>query len=85
MSTTLFYFEKRVIRIRRALDATTGLLHAPKSRSSSADLPMPDALAKRLRTLLAQHWRKNEADLLFCNKAGKPMVGIKLRSNSKTR
>jgi integrase len=71
-------FEKRVIRIRRTLDATTRLMHAPKSRSSSADFPMPDALAKRLRTFLAQHWRENEADLLFCNKAGKPMVRNKV-------
>ena len=71
-------FEKRVIRIRRTLDAATRQMHAPKSRSSSADLPMPDALAKRLRTLLAQHWRENEADLLFCNKVGKPMVRNKV-------
>jgi len=56
-------FEKRVIRIRRTLDAATRQMHAPKSRSSSADLPIPDALAERLRTFLAQHWRENEADL----------------------
>jgi integrase len=71
-------FDKRVIRIRRTLDASTRLMHAPKSRSSSADLPMPDALQKRLRTFLAQHWRQNEADLLFCNKAGRPMVRNKV-------
>ena len=39
---------------------------------------MPEALAKRLRTFLAEHWRENEADLLFCNKAGKPMVRNKV-------
>jgi integrase len=71
-------FEKRVIRIRRTLDAATGQMHAPKSRSSSADLPMPDALQTRLRTFLAKHWRENEADLLFCNKVGKPMVRNKV-------
>jgi integrase len=71
-------FEKRVIRIRRTLDAATRQTHAPKSRSSSADLPMPDALAKRLRTFLAQHWRENETDLLFCNTVGKPMVRNKV-------
>jgi integrase len=71
-------FEKRVIRIRRTLDAATRQMHAPKSRSSSADLPIPDALAERLRTFLAQHWRENEADLLFCNKVGKPMVRNKV-------
>jgi len=71
-------FEKCVIRIRRTLDAATRQMHAPKSRSSSADLPMPEALAKRLRTFLAKQWRENEADLLFCNKAGKPMVRNKV-------
>jgi integrase len=71
-------FKKRVIRIRRTLDAATGQTHAPKSRSSSADLPMPDALGERLRTFLAQHWRENEADLLFCNTVGKPMVRNKV-------
>jgi len=71
-------FEKRVIRIRRTLDAATRQMHAPKSRSSSADLPIPDPLAERLRTFLAQHWRENEADLLFCNKVGKPMVRNKV-------
>ena len=71
-------FEKRVIRIRRTLDAATRKMHAPKSRSSSADLPMPEMLEKRLRTFLANHWRENEADLLFCNKVGRPMVRNKV-------
>lgn len=71
-------FEKRVIRIRRTLDAATRQMHAPKSRSSSADLPMPEALGKRLRIFLAQYWRENEADLLFSNKAGRPMVRNKV-------
>jgi integrase len=70
-------FENRVIRIRRTLDATRQM-HAPKSRSSSADLPMPEMLEKRLQTFLANHWRQNEADLLFCNKVGKPMVRNKV-------
>ncbi len=71
-------FEKRVIRIRRTLDAATRQMHAPKSKSSSADLPMPEMLEKRLRKFLANYWRKNEADLLFCNKVGKPMVRNKV-------
>jgi integrase len=71
-------FEKRLIRIRRTLDAATRKMHAPKSRASSADLPMPEMLEKRLRTFLANHWRHNEADLLFCNKVGKPMVRNKV-------
>jgi integrase len=71
-------FDKRVIRIRRTLDAATRQMHTPKSRSSSADLPMPDALQKRLRNFLAKYWRENEPDLLFCNKVGKPMVQNKV-------
>ena len=71
-------FEKRAIHIRRTLDTATRLMHAPKSRSSSADLPIPEALANKLRTFLAKHWRENEADLLFCNKVGKPMVRNKV-------
>jgi hypothetical protein len=39
---------------------------------------MPDALQTQLRTFLAKHWRENEADLLFCNKVGKPMVRNKV-------
>lgn len=66
-------FEKRLIRIRRTLDAATRLTHSPKSRSSSADLPMPDGLQTMLQTFLAKHWRVNESDLLFCNSKGKPM------------
>jgi len=78
-------FEKRVIRIRRRLDAATEQMHAPKSRSSSADLPMPDALRTRPRTFLAKHWRENEADLLFCIELASRRCGTKLRSSSKTR
>jgi integrase len=66
-------FDKRIIRIRRTLDGATRLTHAPKSKSSSADLPMPTALETRLRNFLAEHWRANESDLLFCNRKGKPM------------
>jgi len=39
---------------------------------------MPDALQTWLHTFLAKHWRENEADLLFCNKVGKPMVRNKV-------
>jgi len=39
---------------------------------------MPDVLERRLRNFLAHHWRENEADLLFCNKLGKPMVRNKV-------
>jgi integrase len=73
LKTTDIDFDKRLIRIRRTLDHATRTMQAPKSKSSSADLPMPELLEKRLRNFLAKHWRKNEADLLFCNSKGKPM------------
>ena len=73
LKVTDINFDKRLIRIRRTLDHATRTMQAPKSKSSSADLPMPELLVKRLRTFLAEHWRKNDADLLFCNSKGKPM------------
>lgn len=66
-------FDKGLIRIRRTLDHATRAMHAPKSEASSADLPMPGVLARRLREYLAQHWRENQAGLLFSNSKGKPM------------
>jgi integrase len=78
-------FAKRIIRIRRTLDGATRLMHSPKSRSSSADLPLSDVLANRLRKYLSGSWRENEADLLFCNSKGKPMqrdkVAYKLQAS----
>jgi len=73
LKTTDIDFDKHLIRIRRTLDHATRTMQAPKSKSSSADLPMPELLEKRLRTFLAKHWRRNDADLLFCNSKGKPM------------
>jgi integrase len=71
-------FDKRLIRIRRTLDDSTRQMHSPKSKSSSADLPMPDALATRLRGFLVDGWQENEAGLLFCNSKGKPMQRSKV-------
>src|SRR5258708_6729178 len=73
LKTTDLDFEKHLIRLRRTLDHAKRTMQAPKSRSSSADLPMPELLEKRLRTFLATHWRTNEADRLFCNSKGRPM------------
>ncbi|HZV59175.1 MAG TPA: site-specific integrase, partial [Candidatus Eremiobacteraceae bacterium] len=73
LKTTDIDFDKRLIRIRHTLDHATRTMQAPKSKSSSADLPMPELLEKHLRTFLVKHWRKNDADLLFCNSKGKPM------------
>lgn len=62
-------------------------MHAPKSRPSSADLPMPDMLQDRLLIFLANHWWAKEAELLLCKKLGKPMVrnsvALKIPRNTK--
>jgi len=71
-------FDRRILKIRRTLDSATRLIHAPKSRASSADLPMPDGLAQRIRNFLAHHWQANPDDLLFANSKGKPMQRDKI-------
>ena len=53
-------------------------MHAPKSRPSAADLPMPDRLKDRLLISLANRFWAKEAELLFCNKLGKPTVRNKV-------
>jgi len=80
-------FDKFLIRIRRTLDDSTRQMSSPKSKASSADLPMPAVLADRLRKFLADGWRENESGLLFCNSKGKPMqrskVAIRLQATLK--
>jgi integrase len=81
-------FDKRIIRIRRTLDGATRLMHSPKSKSSSADLPMPEGVARRLQKFLASpSCRENESDLVFSNSKGKPMqrdkVAYKLQATLK--
>lgn len=71
-------FDRRIIKIRRTLDEHTRETHAPKSKASSADLPMPEQLAKRLKEYLATNWRNNPEGWLFCNKLGKPYMRNKV-------
>jgi integrase len=71
-------FDDAVIKIRRTLDHYTRLTHAPKSKSSTADLPMPSALKERLRKYLAHSWRENVEGWLFCNSRGNPYARDKV-------
>jgi integrase len=66
-------FAHRLIKIRRTLDHATRLTQAPKSKASSADLPIPVLFAERLKLFLAHSWRENADGWLFCNSKGKPM------------
>lgn len=71
-------FDNAVIKIRRTLDHYTRLTHAPKSKSSTADLPMPAALKERLRVYLAHKWRGSAEGWLFCNSRGNPYARDKV-------
>jgi integrase len=77
-------FERRIIRVRRSLDAATRLPNAPKSKASTNDLPMPESLARRLQTYLESKWRQNSEGWLFCNSWGKPLKRGKVVSKLQT-
>lgn len=66
-------FDNKLIRVEQTLDHATRKMLEPKSESSKSTIPMPQALETRLLQYIAQHWRKNELDLLFSNSKGKPM------------
>lgn len=70
-------FAKHVIRIRQSVDAATRTIGGVKSKSSSADLPMPKELEARLRTDLQK--QDGKSDLLFVNRRGRPFSANKLR------
>ena len=71
-------FQRRLIHVRSSVYA--GTLGTPKSEASIASLPMPPALANRLKTFLAsKHFRQNDLGLLFANRRKRPFSANKLR------
>jgi integrase len=70
-------FEQRIIRVRQSVDAATRTIQAVKSSASSADVPMPPQLEKRLRKHLQTH--NGSTELLFVNQHGRPLSANKLR------
>jgi integrase len=67
-------YQRELIHVRSSLYA--GALDTPKSEASIASLPMPLALAIRLKTFLAsKHFRQNGLGLLFANRRGRPFSG----------
>jgi integrase len=73
-------FERKIVRVRKSVDSVTRKVKACKSDASSADLPMPTQLEARLRSHLAsEHFRPNDAGLVFVNKRGRPYSANKLR------
>ncbi len=72
---------RRIVRVRQSVDAATRTVQAVKSTASSADVPMPSQLEKRLRKHLQAHDGKSE--LLFVNRHGRPLSRAnKLRENA---
>lgn len=71
-------FQRKLIHVRSSVYA--GTLGTPKSGASIASLPMPPALAIRLKTFLAsKHFRQNDLGLLFANRRKRPFSANKLR------
>jgi integrase len=71
-------FTRRLIHVRSSVYA--GTLGTPKSDASIASLPMPSALADRLKAFVAsKYYRQNPLRLLFANRHGRPFSANKLR------
>jgi len=71
-------FKQELIHVLSSVYA--GTLGTPKSEASAASLPMPPALAIRLKTFLAsKHYRQNDLGLLFANQRKRPFSANKLR------
>lgn len=76
-------FDKKVIHVEHS--AYNGMLGTPKSEASKADVPMPDALAKKLQAFIEdKNYRKNPTGLLFCNRRNRPYSDNKLREKHLT-
>jgi integrase len=63
-------FDRRTVHICKSADDVTREIRQPKTRNSTATLPMPSALEAMLRNYLAHHWKPNALNLLFPNRKG---------------
>lgn len=63
-------FERKTIHVNKSADDNTRQIRQPKTKKSTATLPMPSALEAVLRNYLAHHWKPNPAGLLFSNRRG---------------
>jgi integrase len=63
-------FQRKTIRVNKAADDNTREIRQPKTKNSSALLPMPSALEAMLRSYLDRHWKPNTPGLLFPNRKG---------------
>jgi len=63
-------FQRKTIRVNKSSDDNTREIRQPKTKNSSALLPMPSALETALRGYLDLHWKPNASGLLFPNRKG---------------
>jgi len=63
-------FTNKTISISKSADNNTRIIREPKTKNSTATLPMPSALEAVLRNYLQTHWKPNAPGLLFPNKKG---------------
>lgn len=67
-------FTNKTISISKSADNNTRIIREPKTKNSTATLPMPSALEAVLRNYLKHHWKPNAPGLLFPNcKGTKPL------------
>jgi integrase len=64
-------FTSKTISISKSADNNTRIIREPKTKNSTATLPMPSALEAVLRNYLEHHWKPNPPGLLFPNKKGR--------------
>lgn len=68
-------YSRKTISVNKAADDCNREIRQPKTRTSSALLPMPSALESTLRNYLSHHWLSNPRMLLFPNRRDtRPML-----------
>ena len=63
-------FQRKTIRVNKSSDDNTREIRQPKTKNSSALLPMPSALEAMLLSYLDHNWKANAPGLLFPNRKG---------------
>jgi integrase len=65
-------FHRKVVYIRRSIDSRTKQEQSTKTKNSTAEVPMPPALEKRLRAFMKTERRENPNRYLFANRNDNP-------------
>jgi integrase len=65
-------FNRKLIYIRRSIDSRTKMEQSTKTKNSTGEVPMPEALERRLRAFLTTGRRDNPNGYLFANRNGNP-------------